>query len=80
MACNRDIFTFYLYFYLYLILNPPYERGCVISVSDVDRYVIIINLLHFILGIYPTFVGKWEIQPPPHTHRTFILRGWLYSA
>jgi hypothetical protein len=43
------------------ILHPAWRRGRVI-VSDVDRYVIIRNVLGSIFSILPVFIIQWEIQ------------------
>jgi hypothetical protein len=40
------------------------------SLSDVDRCVVIRNLLDSILNMHPVYIGQWEIQT--YIHMTFL--------
>jgi hypothetical protein len=38
------------------------NTGAPLSVSDVDNYVIVSNVLDFIFNIFPSFIRLWEIK------------------
>jgi hypothetical protein len=48
------------------------------SLSDVDRYVIIRNILNFIFNILSLFIRRWEIQT--YVHRTFHPQGFQHNV
>jgi hypothetical protein len=47
------------------------------SISEIDHYLVVINLRETILNIFPISISRWEIQT--QSQRTFLLLGCLHK-